>query len=675
MKKRLTGILLTMCMVLTLLPTAVFAADTATPSGTKFVINGKSVSVTAAYVINDTNYLQLRAIASMLNGTSAQFDVSWDGQYAVIEPGKPYSGTTTGTKLKKTTDVRKSDTKFKMNGKVFTFSDARLIDGGTNYIQLREFAQKLTGTASQFNVYWDSAAGQAVIQPGVAYTGNPPQSGSTAPQAKGGIKRTINMDNLLILELSNTYAYTRTFGYDVEGAGYVHYIVVPEGATVKCTKYVPEYDNPYMLYSVAPYDVIHFETGSMWPEITYSIPYDDFENVRLAEGDSVTFVNGHEYFFQIASTDKTITSKYGKVSAVFYTLYVYVVPTDIAAIVGGSTPKMANERQTLQEFYLPPGASSVPVTYIANPDAVMLPFDGWYQLYNDNGLDSLNLTIESNGNAQLNNQLAPVIFYFQKTGKNQATLQMADGRYLGIDGPAADGAKVKMVKNPYIWNVYFENNGGFNGRYSLRPSTNTGLALTASGTFKNGMPVVLSAQKSMDASQNAEFAFYPNDVPQSVAFAYAGSEPEDGGIYYIKSSKDPHYAIQGLPPESIYLPDLLRKQIGANLHVYQNYGETHQRFRITRAKENQYAIQNVESGKWWTSAGTKGSVLTQTDAGTIGNEHLFTFIRQQDGTYRIMDSNGFYVGISNADVDDFTNVILWTEASDGSQTYLFEKIN
>ena len=111
--KRLAGFLLILFTVLTLLPTAVFAADTATPSDTKFVINGKSVSVSAAYVINNTNYLQLRAIVAMLNGTSAQFDVSWDGQYAVIEPGKPYSGTVTETKLKTTTDIRKSDTKTK----------------------------------------------------------------------------------------------------------------------------------------------------------------------------------------------------------------------------------------------------------------------------------------------------------------------------------------------------------------------------------------------------------------------------------------------------------------------------------------------------------------------------------------------------------------------------------
>ncbi|HHV30410.1 MAG TPA: RICIN domain-containing protein [Clostridium sp.] len=146
---------------------------TANPSQTRFVMNGKPVSVTAAYNIKNTNYLQLRAIASMLNGTAAQFDVGWDGQYAVIEPGRPYSGTVTATRLQSTTNVRNSDTKFKMNGEVFSFSDARLIDGDTNYIQLREFAQKLSGTASQFNVYWDSHAGQAVIQPGLTYTGWP----------------------------------------------------------------------------------------------------------------------------------------------------------------------------------------------------------------------------------------------------------------------------------------------------------------------------------------------------------------------------------------------------------------------------------------------------------------------------------------------------------------------
>lgn len=179
MKKRFLSILLVLCLMLTLLPAAAMAADTATPSKTSFVMSGQPVSVTAAYSINGTNYLQLRAIAAMLNGTAAQFDVGWDGQYAVIEPGKPYSGTITDTQLQNTTNVRKSGTKFKLNGQVFAFTDARLIDGDTNYLQLREFAQKLAGTQSQFDLYWDENAGKAVVEPGKPY--KMPAAATVAP--------------------------------------------------------------------------------------------------------------------------------------------------------------------------------------------------------------------------------------------------------------------------------------------------------------------------------------------------------------------------------------------------------------------------------------------------------------------------------------------------------------
>lgn len=159
--------------------TAYSGPVTAAPSKTDFVVKGKGVDtvmdapqvVKQAYSINNTNYLQLRAIATLLNRTDAQFNIGWDGKYAVIEPGKPFTGTVTGSKMQTTKNVRNSGTKFKLGDEVFSFSDARLINGDTNYIQLREFAQKLSGTASQFNVYWDTALNQAIIQPGAPYTG------------------------------------------------------------------------------------------------------------------------------------------------------------------------------------------------------------------------------------------------------------------------------------------------------------------------------------------------------------------------------------------------------------------------------------------------------------------------------------------------------------------------
>jgi hypothetical protein len=176
-------------------PTPPAGAVTAGPSKNEFVVKGKGVDavmdapqvVTQAYSINQTNYLQLRAIATLLNRTAAQFDIGWDGQYAVIEPGKPFTSTVTGSKMQTTRDVKQSNTKFKLNGQVFNFADARLINGSTNYIQLREFAKKLEGTASQFNVYWDTALNQAIIQPGAPYTGTKYEAPSTVLEKVTGI--------------------------------------------------------------------------------------------------------------------------------------------------------------------------------------------------------------------------------------------------------------------------------------------------------------------------------------------------------------------------------------------------------------------------------------------------------------------------------------------------------
>ncbi|MFA5527463.1 MAG: SUMF1/EgtB/PvdO family nonheme iron enzyme, partial [Peptostreptococcales bacterium] len=185
--RRALSLILTLTIALSLIvitPMIARAAmPTAYPSTTTFVMNGQTVSVPEAYSINGSNYLQLRGIAALLKGTAAQFDVYWD-RAIVIEPGKPYTGTTTPTKLAETTDVRyNKDASFIIAGysDYDRLQDAYYIDGDTNYVQLRYFAGLLNGTASQFNVYWDSLKGQAVIEPGAYYTGVNPNYVGSAP--------------------------------------------------------------------------------------------------------------------------------------------------------------------------------------------------------------------------------------------------------------------------------------------------------------------------------------------------------------------------------------------------------------------------------------------------------------------------------------------------------------
>ncbi len=95
MKKLLAGVL-TIALIITLSAFAVASNGdkTATPSQTKFVMDGKEVSLDSAYLIDESNYLQLRSVAELLSGTKSQFNVYWDDELrqAVIETGKPYTG-------------------------------------------------------------------------------------------------------------------------------------------------------------------------------------------------------------------------------------------------------------------------------------------------------------------------------------------------------------------------------------------------------------------------------------------------------------------------------------------------------------------------------------------------------------------------------------------------------
>jgi hypothetical protein len=146
----------------------------------------------------------------------------------------------------------------------------------------------------------------------------------------------------------------------------------------------------------------------------------------------------------------------------------------------------------------------------------------------------------------------------------------------------------------------------------------------------------------------------------------ASSDTLEDGTYIIKASKNSKFVID--VPES-------SKADGIKLIVYQYEGNDNQKFKLSSIGDNKYTIQCVHSGKYWKSSGSKGAEITQ--AGYVSSnssDFTFTLIKQSDGSYRIMDSKGFYVGISGGKIANLTNIILWTEASDDSQTYIFEKI-
>ena len=133
----------------------------------------------------ETNYVRLRDIASVLNGTNAQFSVDWDGS-VVITPGEPYAvdwdgnviivpdeaykpnGTEMQAPFSGDRHYQKADAKTVIYGESIPFTAILLTDdqgGGYTYYKLRDLGKVLN-----FNVGWSNSRG-IYIESNHAYEG------------------------------------------------------------------------------------------------------------------------------------------------------------------------------------------------------------------------------------------------------------------------------------------------------------------------------------------------------------------------------------------------------------------------------------------------------------------------------------------------------------------------
>ena len=149
------------------------ASQIAYASTQSVLVNGKSVTF-EAYALKDengydTNYIKLRDVAYVLDGTTAQFQVGWDGAVNIL-PGKAY--TPTGLEMStpysgnRTYTVATSATK--VNGQAVSMEAILLQDdagGGYTYYKLRDL-----GAALNFTVSWTAQTGITIDTPAAAAT-------------------------------------------------------------------------------------------------------------------------------------------------------------------------------------------------------------------------------------------------------------------------------------------------------------------------------------------------------------------------------------------------------------------------------------------------------------------------------------------------------------------------
>lgn len=169
MKKRLLAAVLALVMTCALVPAALAAEaglPMAYPSTQAVDVDGESV-VFQCYALEDangyiTNYVKLRDLADILNGSAAQFAVDWNGRQVVVTTGQSYvpNGSEQTTPFIGPRRYQATAAQTLVDGAAKNLTAFVLTDdagGGYPYYKLRDL-----GEAIGFKVDWSPSRGVVI---------------------------------------------------------------------------------------------------------------------------------------------------------------------------------------------------------------------------------------------------------------------------------------------------------------------------------------------------------------------------------------------------------------------------------------------------------------------------------------------------------------------------------
>lgn len=139
----------------------------AKPTAAKVYVDGNQISFDA-YNINGSNYFKLRDLAKAVNGSSKNFEVSWDSQKNSIMLYSDHAYTSVGGELA-VNSVRNNQTAGYNNSRIFMDGSEIILTAyrinGSNYFKLRDL-----GKVMNFGVNWNSTTQSIDIQTNLNYT-------------------------------------------------------------------------------------------------------------------------------------------------------------------------------------------------------------------------------------------------------------------------------------------------------------------------------------------------------------------------------------------------------------------------------------------------------------------------------------------------------------------------
>jgi len=139
--------------------------QTATPTASKVLVNGNQITFDA-YTIYGNNYFKLRDLATVVNGTEKQFEVTWDGtqKSIILISNKPY--TTVGGEMSQGTGITKTPvlntSKIYKDGEEIELTAYTI--NGNNYFKLRDIAK-----AFDIGVTWDGVMNTIIVDTTIGY--------------------------------------------------------------------------------------------------------------------------------------------------------------------------------------------------------------------------------------------------------------------------------------------------------------------------------------------------------------------------------------------------------------------------------------------------------------------------------------------------------------------------